>query len=60
MQCIVMFEMITNVLGREIRKSQKIGMFTYILMINEKSIIFLILMISSLTETINLDPVETV
>lgn len=60
MQCTVMFEMITNVLGREIRKSQKIWMFTYILMINEKSIIFLILMISSLTETINLDPVETV
>lgn len=60
MQCTVMFEMITNVLGREIRKSQKIWMFTYILMINEKSIIFLILVISSLTETINLDPVETV
>lgn len=60
MQCTVMFEMITHVLGREIRKSQKIWMFTYILMINEKSIIFLILVISSLTETINLDPVETV
>lgn len=36
MQSIVTFEMITSVLGGEIRKSQRIWMFTQILMINEK------------------------
>lgn len=59
MQSIVMSEMITTVPGEEIRKSQGIWMFTYMLMINEKNI-FLILVISCLTETISLDLIKTI